>query len=526
MRPGISTSASSISLRPNSARERSATLKSEDSVAAAGSIVVVNGETPSSWSGSPDVLVHAATDMERVGPDHRMTARRPDRWSRVADANLRGGAGAPRERLASWIWSSAARATRRWVPSSGVVSTGFGMAAPDENDEYPIHLLPAERSLAVTTTTPSSRPRRVPVPDHSARRRAGGGGGGDGRDRPPDAPAAGTPPADDGRTARRRGVRGEPLAALTASEASIYERFGYGTATFTTQWDLASEYASTGVSTALAAAGFVWSRVRLPSPGGTRRLRRRHDRARGRARTTGGMVAADLHAGKKGARFFTAVHEGSDGRPNVLALRTRSRLARRRAGLDAAGDRAPGRRRRRRGRDVDVPLRHRPRGDGVAVDRPVDDPLRWRLEDARRLRVRQLRDHLWIRIVDVAAAVGRRRTYATDDALVVELVDGFRPSTAAGGWWTGVPPAPCACVYRRPPIWPWRAELVRSTSAEAGVDVGGAGRVRELTSGAVTRADRFFTSLPSPRCATHFGVRASRWFVGPARVSPAPPSAA
>ncbi len=33
--------------------------------------------------------------------------------------------------------------------------------------------------------------------------------------------------------------RGEPLAVLTASESSIYERFGYGTATFTTQWELA-----------------------------------------------------------------------------------------------------------------------------------------------------------------------------------------------------------------------------------------------------------------------------------------------
>ena len=58
-------------------------------------------------------------------------------------------------------------------------------------------------------------------------------------------------------THRRRGVlrrvmdaqlddvarRGEPLAGLTASEASIYERFGYGTATFTTSWELESDYA-------------------------------------------------------------------------------------------------------------------------------------------------------------------------------------------------------------------------------------------------------------------------------------------
>jgi predicted acetyltransferase len=59
-------------------------------------------------------------------------------------------------------------------------------------------------------------------------------------------------------THRRRGVlrqmmdeqlddvarRHEPLAVLTASEASIYERFGYGTATFATQWELDSDHAT------------------------------------------------------------------------------------------------------------------------------------------------------------------------------------------------------------------------------------------------------------------------------------------
>ena len=36
---------------------------------------------------------------------------------------------------------------------------------------------------------------------------------------------------DDGAPARRRRDRGEPIAVLTASEASIYGRFGYGVAT-------------------------------------------------------------------------------------------------------------------------------------------------------------------------------------------------------------------------------------------------------------------------------------------------------
>src|SRR4029077_17105712 len=35
--------------------------------------------------------------------------------------------------------------------------------------------------------------------------------------------------------------RGEPLAVLTASEASIYGRFGYGLATFVVGWELPTE---------------------------------------------------------------------------------------------------------------------------------------------------------------------------------------------------------------------------------------------------------------------------------------------
>src|SRR5262245_59609569 len=36
--------------------------------------------------------------------------------------------------------------------------------------------------------------------------------------------------------------RGEPLAALTASESLIYGRFGYGLATFTTRWELETDF--------------------------------------------------------------------------------------------------------------------------------------------------------------------------------------------------------------------------------------------------------------------------------------------
>ena len=40
-----------------------------------------------------------------------------------------------------------------------------------------------------------------------------------------------------------------------------------------------------------------------------------------------------------------------------------------------------------------------------AWDRPVDDPLRWRLADYRRMKVGESGDHLWVRLLDVERAL-------------------------------------------------------------------------------------------------------------------------
>src|SRR5438067_9144538 len=129
------------------------------------------------------------------------------------------------------------------------VGTGFGMTSPNEDDEYPLHLLAAERSLAVhddeaVVATAGAFAFRLNVPGGAQ------------------IPVAAVTVVTVHPTHRRRGLlrrmmdeqlddvarRGEALAVLTASEASIYARFGYGAATFTTGWELASEYASIGAS--------------------------------------------------------------------------------------------------------------------------------------------------------------------------------------------------------------------------------------------------------------------------------------
>ncbi|MCY4416578.1 MAG: GNAT family N-acetyltransferase [Chloroflexi bacterium] len=58
-----------------------------------------------------------------------------------------------------------------------------------------------------------------------------------------------------------------------------------------------------------------------------------------------------------------------------------------------------------------------------AIKRPVDDPLPWLLADPRRLQ-RSARDGLWVRIVDVAAAL-QLRQYLSNDRLTLQIKDDF-----------------------------------------------------------------------------------------------------
>jgi predicted acetyltransferase len=303
-------------------------------------------------------------------------------------------------------------------------------------------------------------------------------------------------------------ARGEPLAGLTASEASIYERFGYGTATFTTRWELEKSHAH--LKHAASAAG----RVRIVDAADTAEAERAAHAVYSRVATTRvgelsrpqGWWPKLFAPLRNGPRFFTAVHEDADGSPDAFAryvidadwpdgvADSRLRVLEVQA-VDADAEAAMwsylfG---------VDLV------GTITAGERPVDDPLRWRLPDPRRLRVRQLRDHLWLRVVDVAAAFSAR-TYSTDDALVLELHDEFRPDTS-GHWLVDGGPEGGTCTRTD------RAADLRLSAADLGaLYLGGvpvstlvaAGRVHELTSGAVARADRMLLTHPSPWCTTHF----------------------
>jgi predicted acetyltransferase len=138
----------------------------------------------------------------------------------------------------------------------------------------------------------------------------------------------------------------------------------------------------------------------------------------------------------------------------------------------------------------------------VLLGRPVDDPLRWRLADPRRLRPRDLRDFLWLRLVDLAGALAAR-AYPLQDTLVLELVDPL--GMAARRWQLDASPDGAACAPTSA-----SADLTLSlgdlgTAFLGGVGVSNlwrAGRIDEHTPGAVARTERLFRTPADPWCST------------------------
>jgi predicted acetyltransferase len=155
--------------------------------------------------------------------------------------------------------------------------------------------------------------------------------------------------------------------------------------------------------------------------------------------------------------------------------------------------------------------------DSIVASRPLDEPIRWRLEDPRSLAVSGLNDFLWIRVLDVAGALNARR-YQTDGQLVFEVdpapvwpdSDGQSgPDPAAGRWVLEAGPSGSSCRRARASE---SAEL-RLGAAELGAALLGgqdlrsrsfAGRVTELKAGALVRADSLLGTRPLPFSSTGF----------------------
>jgi len=301
--------------------------------------------------------------------------------------------------------------------------------------------------------------------------------------------------------------RSEPLAALYASEAPIYGRFGYGLATYMAEIEVERSHSaflkplSSGgrvvmvdVPAAVDAFTQVWAKVQPTQPGMLTldaRWMRNH--------------LADLEFSRQGfSPHYRVVHE-VEGKPEGFALyrikmdwdatgpigvlRVESLIA---ASADAYASLW------RYVLEVDLIARV------TAEARPVDEPLRFLLADSRQPKTR-VDDGVWLRLVDVGAALAGRR-YTTEGRLVLHVRDAFCPWNDGHYELNGGPTnASCDRCTDDP-------DLELSAADLAAVYLGGnrfrtlqeAGRIQEFHRGAVSRADAMFATDRTPWCPSHF----------------------
>ena len=217
--------------------------------------------------------------------------------------------------------------------------------------------------------------------------------------------------------------REEPLAVLTASESHIYGRFGYGVASFGEAFSVAADrsafrrdpevggrFRMVDEKTVRATFPALHDAVRRRTPGDINRTYAWWD-----------LTAADaefMREGKKPA--FRVLHEDSAGNPDGYAIyryedKWPDGNPAKKVGVDEVIAADP---------EVELALwRYLFDLDLVGeVTGSVaqDSPLRWALLEPRRFVVKQIWDGIWVRILDVAAALGARR-YAVPGALVLQV---------------------------------------------------------------------------------------------------------
>jgi predicted acetyltransferase len=337
-------------------------------------------------------------------------------------------------------------------------------------------------------------------------------------------------------TYRRRGIltslmrrqlddireRGEAVAALFASEAEIYGRYGYGQASWMAAFSFGRGEGRLGKHAPAVQPGL---RLRLTEPAAARaelakvyeavlparpgmytrndswwdRVLRTDSEAKSDADLLRCMIAED-GSGPRGYALYTAgmrwdeesflaagdlwVHELAADGPEAAAALWADLLS----------------------RDLITTFR--------ATQRPPDDPLLQMLADPRRAR-RRLGDGLWIRLADVRRALALRR-YACPADLVIEVTDELLPANtgrwrlATSGGAPGPDGAPGYAASCEPASGPADLALDVATLGAAYLggtrlgELAGAGLVTEHRPGAVAALSTAMSWDPAPWCPLIF----------------------
>lgn len=214
--------------------------------------------------------------------------------------------------------------------------------------------------------------------------------------------------------------RGELLAGLSASEGSIYGRYGYGPATWRTRWEIERGQARFRVprepdgsleladaATAKHAWRAVHNAVRVSRPGELSATPEKwadlNDASNGTAGPRRYLVHRDRDGSIDGVANYRLPWSPRIEEAGTLVVE----------GLQAASDDAY---QAMWQLLLDFDLTRKV----VAAPRPSDEPLRWMLDNPRAMRVTRQSDSLWIRLLDVRAAL-EARTYDTSGTIVLGI---------------------------------------------------------------------------------------------------------
>lgn len=288
---------------------------------------------------------------------------------------------------------------------------------------------------------------------------------------------------------------GDPVAALWASEASIYGRFGFGCAAWRSDWT-APRAAGAGLAapagmrlvdadTALAAFPGLYDAVRSMRGG----------MPSWTAPAWEASLVRDDEAARRGPRQFALLEDRA-----AAAFRVKPRWDRGMPASELA---------------VELLLARDPEAEigiwaflfgvdlvaGVRAElRPVDEPLLLRLPDLRPAQP-SLLDALWVRLIDVRAALAGR-AYGSDGRLVLEVSDPLlADNTATFRLEVSGGEASCRRVRNRPDL---RLDVAALGAAYLGGTsfsrLAAAGLVSQERPDALGQADALFGSGLAPWC--------------------------
>lgn len=227
--------------------------------------------------------------------------------------------------------------------------------------------------------------------------------------------------------------RGEPLSMLSASEGSIYGRFGFSPATQRVRWEIARhearlqpDDADTGslelvdASAAKHAWPAVHAAVRAHRAG---ELTPHADHWNGLSDASDGtngplryLIHRDANGDVDGLANFRLPWSPTEDRAGTLVVEA----------LEATTSAAY---RAMWGLLLDFDLTK----TVVAPGRPRDEPLKWMLDNPRAMRATRQSDNLWARLLDVPNALAGR-AYEADDVLTLRIADDFMCPRNVGSW--------------------------------------------------------------------------------------------